>query len=280
MKLVGIPKDLRAARKERDDVIVVRAPGQGRKLKADEHPAFTAILKALFDCSVDGSGGLESHPRLITEVLFRQSSGWMNMPRAVAIINDHFQIPVSISCAYTYSENFRAGTAQAKRHHAGRGINPGISLQRSTRDGNSHESRNAHFATAGMNYSYNDYLDDEYGAVLAGDAKAKTHTDVAPVQRPGKSWSKVVFDDHDWDKRSKRDLVITTYQLVVPQPMLEKVPVIHIDGRPLISTRVTGAAISVVKINYFEDESTVRNMQERFLVMAQDRSKPHFSSPN
>jgi hypothetical protein len=55
-----------------------------------------------------------------------------------------FGIPIKLSTAYTYTENFRSKTNQAKRHHEGRGLNPGISLRKSTRDGQKHKSINSH----------------------------------------------------------------------------------------------------------------------------------------
>ena len=32
------------------------------------------------------------------------------------------------------------------------------------------------------------------------DAKAKINADVSPVQKPGKSWRKIILPDHDWNR--------------------------------------------------------------------------------
>lgn len=49
--------------------------------------------------------GLQSHPRLICETLFTQEKPWLDMPRAVSIMNQVNGIPISLSAAYnTQSE--------------------------------------------------------------------------------------------------------------------------------------------------------------------------------
>ena len=41
------------------------------------------------------------------------------MPRAVSILNQVYGIPIALSTAYTYTQNFRRNSEQAKRHHEG-----------------------------------------------------------------------------------------------------------------------------------------------------------------
>jgi hypothetical protein len=101
-----------------------RLKGAGRKFLAEKYPELTTLMLQLFDCAGDG---LQSHPRLICDTLFLHNTKWMNMPRCVSILREVYDIDISVSAAYTYTENFREKSYQAKRHHADRNINPGMS---------------------------------------------------------------------------------------------------------------------------------------------------------
>jgi len=69
----------------------------------------------------------------------------MNMPRCVSILREIYDIDISLSAAYTYTENYRERSHHAKRHHFGKNVNPGISLKITTRDGNNNLSVNDSF---------------------------------------------------------------------------------------------------------------------------------------
>ena len=100
-------------------------------------------MLALFD----GCGeGLRSHPRLITDVLCVEKTTWMNMPRAVSILQQAYGIDISLSCAYTYTQSCKLGTLQSKRHHK----DVLVSVKRSTRDVVKNPSVNSHYATTDM----------------------------------------------------------------------------------------------------------------------------------
>ena len=109
-----------------------RLPGSGRLSFIDLYPELSQIMLSLFDSC---SEGFSAHPRLICDTLFLEKQGWLDMPRCVSILQQVFGIPITLSTAYTYTDNFKRGTRQAKRHHES--INPGISLRISTQDGQS-----------------------------------------------------------------------------------------------------------------------------------------------
>ena len=62
-----------AARKTKE--IRMIAEGRGRKLKSDEFPGLAAAMEYVFgECNLSqGGGGLESHPRLTSDVQYRAS---------------------------------------------------------------------------------------------------------------------------------------------------------------------------------------------------------------
>ena len=166
-----------------------RLPGSGRPFKCDQYPELVGIMFSLFDSA---GQGFKAHPRLICDTLFLEKSPWMDMPRLVSILTEVFNVDISISAAYTYTENYRSGSYQARRHHATKKKNPNICLSRSTRDGQKKPSVNSHYASMAMKYALTDMFKSQ-GSIIARDNKAIVHTDVEVVQRPSKSWVRVQY---------------------------------------------------------------------------------------
>ncbi len=108
---------------------------------------------------------------------------------------------ICLSSCYNYTQNFKVGTCQAKRHHSGKGINACISLHKPPRTGVEQFVINLHWSTQNMNLTL-DYAHKfpENVIVDSKDGKAKIQADVAPVQKPGKTWRKITLPDHDWDR--------------------------------------------------------------------------------
>lgn len=73
----------------------------------------------------EGGGGLEAHPRLTTGTLYRASDAATIMKTAreilLSLAPQNFKI--SLSSCYNYTENYRKGSAQGRRHHEGKGVN-------------------------------------------------------------------------------------------------------------------------------------------------------------
>ena len=84
------------------------------------------------DVNEGGGGGLESHPRLTTGTLYRSVDNVTTMKRAreilLSLAPEGFKI--SLSCCYNYTNNYRRGSLQAKRHHADRQVNADLSLRK------------------------------------------------------------------------------------------------------------------------------------------------------
>ncbi|CAG2254246.1 unnamed protein product [Mytilus edulis] len=252
-----------------------RISGSGRKSYAELNPELTSCMLQLFD---SGSvSGLSAYPRLITDTLFMEKHSWIDMPRCVSILNQVFGIPLKLSTAYTYTENFRSKTNQVKRHYEGRGINPGISLRKSTRNGQKHPSLNSHYATANVNYTIENVCLSHDCAAVARDNKDLVHTDVEVVQRPSKSWIKISYSNHDWAKDSNRTLAITTIQLISPKQSSvsnDYEYLSQLDGIPICKSKIGGKGISLIKMSYFEKESAFRHLNELLYIIF--KHKEHF----
>lgn len=266
------------ARQKRES-LPIRLEGSGRPAIASLYPDLASLMLSLFDSQ---GSGLQSHPRLICDVLYQdKTKSFMNMTRCVSILNQIYGIPISVSTAYTYTDNYRAKSKQAMRHHEGKGINAKISLKASTRDGEFERSIDTHFALADLQYTLNNALAFSHSGVIARDDKSRVHTDVEPVQRPSKSWTKINYADHDWAKDTRRTLIVTTYQFVhLSKISEEEIALSSVGGIPVCRTRVTGPGEAIVKIGFFEPSTIWRHMNETLFVLSQEINKHHFISDN
>ena len=130
----------------------------GRKLKVEEFPDLVAIMEYEFgegDQRERGGGGLESHSKLRNELLYRASDSKTKMKDAreaiLALAPDDFTICLS-SC-FNYTQNFRKGTLEAKRHHEGRGVNACLSLHKAPDTAPIKEKViNIHWTSSNVNY--------------------------------------------------------------------------------------------------------------------------------
>ena len=111
----------------------------------------------------------------------------------------------------------------------------------------------------------------------ARDNKALVHTDVEVVQRPSKSWLRVQYEDHDWEKDSNRTIAVTTYQLLKVKDVSDSTDEIsHLNSIPLCNSRLSGPGISVVKMSYFQKESIFRHLNETLFIMSLETNVSHF----
>ena len=167
--------------------------GRGRTLKCEEFPELAGILESAFgegDRLDRDGGGLESHPRLTDTVLYRAADSNTIMKHAretILALAPGFKI--SLSTCFNYTQNYREGMYQARRHHSGRGVNACLSLHKPPRIRVEQFVINLHWFTQNVNLTLdmahsmpNNFLVDSKGA------KAKINADVSPVQKPGKSW--------------------------------------------------------------------------------------------
>ena len=123
----------RKQRKEKD--LKTIAEGRGRKLKCEEFPELTRYIEYCFsegDRVVRGGGGLEADPRLLDTKLFKAADNATMMQQVKEGLNTiKPEFVVSTSCLYTYSNNYKKGTIQAKRrHHHGKDVNANVSLHK------------------------------------------------------------------------------------------------------------------------------------------------------
>ncbi|MCG8623043.1 MAG: hypothetical protein MJE68_13740, partial [Proteobacteria bacterium] len=108
------------------------------KLKCERFPELaTALMYAFGEIDARHSGGLEVHPRLTNGTLYWFSGSAMIMKTAREILLSLARkgFTISLSAYYNYTENFRVGSAQAKHHYAGKGVNAQLPLRMPPRTG-------------------------------------------------------------------------------------------------------------------------------------------------
>ena len=138
----------------------------GRELACEKHPLLTRIMFDLFS----STGELKSHPRLICGTLYLESHTELNMRKIQLILASVYNIELSLSTLYSYTNNTRAGSYQERRHHGE--LNADISLKRSTRDKTSNPSINSHHQKACMKYLLKELeLGSDFMAGVARDNK-------------------------------------------------------------------------------------------------------------
>ncbi len=256
--------------------------GRGRSLKCEDFPDLAGILEFAFgegDRVDRAGGGLESHPRLTDTVLYRAADSNIIMRHAretiLALAPEGFKI--SLSTCFNYTQNYREGTYQARRHHSGRGINACLSLHKPPRTGVEEFVINLHWSTQNVNLT----LDLAHSLpkdilVDSKDAKAKINADVSPVQKPGKSWRKITLPDHDWNRSAQNSITPMSHLFVQTDETLEDQ-----KGQNLVySVRRTGTAATLLNISLFEPETIHRVGNEIFLLLKHPSLDHQFRNPD
>ena len=164
---------------------------------------------------------------------------------------------ISLSTCFNYTQNNREGTYQARRHHSGRGINACLSLHKPPRIGVEQFVTNLHWSTQNVNLTLdmahsfpNEILND------SKDAKAKINADVSPVQKPGKSWRKIILPDHDWNRPAPNAITPMSHLFIQTDLTLKD----QTEQNLVYSVRRTGAAATLLNISYFEPKTDIAKL--------------------
>ena len=166
------------------------AKGRGRKLKIETQLAI--VMEYAFgelDVSGGGGGGLELHPRLTTGTLYRSVDNVTTIKRAGEILPSFApeEFDISLSCCYNYTNNYRRGSLQAKRHHADREVDASLSLKKPPRTEVSQLVINLYWTTGNVDMLVDGIISLPQCMVMSKDAKGIILADSSPAQLPGPS---------------------------------------------------------------------------------------------
>lgn len=263
--------------------------GRGRKLKCEEFPELPALLEFAFgdgDRLQRSGGGLEAHSKLYDETMYKASDNMTVMREALDLVRslapEDFKI--SLSCLYTYTMNYKQGTAQAKRHHCGTNVNARISLHTAPSTGEIKKPVNAHWTSSYVNFlcdvahqNPNSYLLD------SRDAKCIVVGDIPPVLKPGRLWKREVYPDHTFDQSRNNAVTPVSHLLVetkitAPLHLSEGCFSIPNTSASILVTR-TGKAMTIVNLSFYEPETVLRVFNDIFLLMSHSELAELFRNP-
>ena len=254
----------RIAAKRKHTQMRTIAEGHGRNLKCDEFPDLAATLECLFTAE-----GLESHPRLTDSVLYKAKSNNLTMEKArealLSVSPTGFSI--ALSTCYNYTQNFKAGTAQAKRHHEGRNINACISLHTAPRTSVAQVVVNLHWSSANINSIIESAIEDRDDSIIdSKDAKNIVCADIQPVQHPGKTWKKRegVAPDHSWDQSRRNAVTPMAHLFLSLSPSTTSV---GWSSDPIIQVTRSGQAAVLVNLSLYEPSTSFRALNELLLML-------------
>ena len=260
------------------------AVGRGRRLKIEQFPQLSKALEHAFgegDVRDAGGGGLESHPRLTNGVLYKSVDNVTTMKKAREILLSLAPagFSISLSACYNYTENYREGSLQAKRHHAGKGVNAQISLKMPSRTGVEKLVVNLHWSTANVNLIV-DYAESKNSVVISKDCKAIVPANITPVQKPGHSWSKREELDHSWDQSRTNAVTPMSFLFLQTQvnETLSQIDFTGLTGKLLTITR-SGQGVTLVNPSFFEHDTTFKCLNELLLLLTLPGLDSFFRDP-
>ena len=288
-----LQKRIMQARK--DNEMKLKFESRGRMMKAEEWPQLCKVMEYIFgeyDQKENSGGGLEAHPRLKNEVMFRSVHNNMFMTQALKIINSVSprSFNISLSSCYNYTMTYKQGTANTKRHHHGKNVNANISLHHPPKTLVKNLVVNLHYSTANVNYicDSSDQNKDDY-VVDSKDAKKIVCAEISPVQKPRRTWSEVEYPDHDWDQSRTNavtpmthlfmNTVITKQMSVASNPSLQQVDVTLPNSNTVIHVSRSGKAVTLLNRSLLEPDTTIRLFNEIFLLLSKPNLDFVFRNP-
>ncbi|KAK3107079.1 hypothetical protein FSP39_006642 [Pinctada imbricata] len=211
----------------------------------------------------------------------------MALARETILATDPKDFTISLSSSYNYTQNYKKGTLEAKRHHEGKGVNAIISLHRAPKTAVVKELVvNAHFCSAAITFIVDKAAKfPETTMVVSKDAKALVRSENS---LGGKTWKVTELPDHDWDQ-SKNNAITPMGHL-----FLESKYTVHSSLNPLpddlsiegksspttVHVTRTGKAVYLLNLSVYEPETVFRCVNEIFKLLVEPSLDEHFRDPD
>ena len=268
----------------------------GRKLKVDEFPDLVAILEYEFgegDRRERGGGGLESHSKLHNEILYRAADSKTKMKDAreaiMALAPEDFSI--CLSTCFNYTQNYRKGTYEARRHHEGKAINACISLHKAPDTAPIKDLViNIHWTCANVSFILDQASRNE-------DTHCVDSHDAKQVIRPnmrfgGRTWRNIENPDHTFDSQQTNAITPMTHLFVETKETGRDVSynsntqiqelLMTTTPRKEVTIRIkrSGKAVTLLNLSHYEPETAIRSVNELLYLMTLPALDRFFRNPN
>jgi len=143
---------------------------------------------------------------------------------------------------------------------------------------------NIHWTSANVNFIVDDCAKNVNTCVVdSKDAKSIVPGDIAPVQKPMKTWKQRsgILPDHDWEQ-GRANAVTPMAHLFLETSSLtdtEQVVIPLTDSAAAISVTRTGQAINLIYLSHYEPETVFRCFNELFFLLVQPSLDRFFRNP-
>ena len=199
--------------------------------------------------------GAQIHPRLTETTLYKATDNCFTMAKArqiiLAVAPPGFQR--SLSACYNYTQNFKSGTYEARRHHEGKGVNANISLHKIPRIGSVKSVVNVHYAAKGVALVLEETMNQQNESLVdAKEAKGIVCADIDPVQTMGKSWRRINRLDHQWNQSRENAVTPMTHLFLKTK---EEILVADLGGENYTALTHSGKVVTLVNPSFFEPET-------------------------
>ena len=266
----------------------------GRKLKVDEFPDLVAILEYEFgegDRRERGGGGLESHSKLHNEILYRAADSKTKMKDAreaiMALAPEDFSI--CLSTCFNYTQNYRKGTYEARRHHEGKAINAWIHKALDTAPIKDLVI-NIHWTCTNVSFILDQASRNE-------DTHCVDSHDAKQVIRPnmgfgGRTWRNIENPDHTFDSQRTNAITPMTHLFVETKETGRDVSynsntqiqelLMTTTPRKEVTIRIkrSGKAVTLLNLSHYEPETAIRSVNELLYLMTLPALDRFFPNPN
>ena len=243
----------------------IKCDSRGHSLLSDTFPELATGLESIFESGASGiAGGRESHPRLTSDLLYRSTdnNSYMWQARETLLKVAPPQFAISLSSCYNYTESYKENTFAARRHHADQNINAKISFKHPPRNVVYHDVPNLHWSTKSV-YLLLEKAEEVHSdcVIDSRDAKAIVCGNIQPVQKPGRSWKLITYEDHTFNQSRTNAVVPMTHLFMDPNHQ-EK-------GRSEkeFFIRRTGIPVTLVNLGLCEPQTTFRAMNEILFML-------------
>lgn len=198
---------------------------------------------------------------------------------------------ISLSCCYNYTQNFRQGTLQAKRHREGRGINACVSLHKAPDTAPIKQSvLNVHWSSANVNAILDEAAENQSETFVDSyDAKQVVH----PNDRHNmKTWRRCEYEDHTYDQSRKNAVTPMSHLFLKTEESHRESRFskyendanffVGASGRQetVIHQKRTGKATTVLRLSYYENKTVFRAVNELLYLMTLPQLDSYFRNPD
>ena len=193
----------------------------------------------------------------------------------LALAPDDFTI--SLSTCFNYTQNFRKGTLEARRHHEGRGVNACLSLHKAPDTAPIKEKViNIHWTSSNVNYVLDKASKEP--KIYCVDSRDAKQVIRANTGHGGRTWRNIQNPDHTFDTSRTNAVTPMTHLLVktietnriVTLNKNPKVQELFLSPSPrsdvVVHIKRTGKAITFLNLSHYEPETIFRSVNE-FLYM-------------